>query len=78
MKKKKFKQATSACGCVYVNHAKNTIIMKFKPSFWDKVKIVAGVPIWGGTPINRSRLIKNTRSLDISVKRTAFLKEEDD
>ena len=78
MKKKKFKKATSPDGLVYINHVKNTVIMKFKPTLWEKIKILFGTPIWGGTPYNRSRLVDPKKNMDIQVTRTAFLKEDGD
>jgi len=74
MKQKKFKKATSKNGKVYVNHTKNTIIMKFRPSPWEILKMALGFPGWSGMPIQSEA----EKKIDLRVIRTAFIKEEDD
>lgn len=52
MKAKPFKQATSNCGYHYVNNTEqNIVVMKFVPSFIEKVKLVFGSPVWVAAPI---------------------------
>jgi len=74
MKSIKFKEANNIDGKnkQYINHSNNTCIMKFKPSFWDIVKMIFGFKIWVGTNISGT-----ARKIDASVRRTAFLKEDD-
>ena len=72
MRSIKFKQANDRSGRSYINHTKNTIIQRFKPSKWERIKILFGSRVWVGTSIDGQ-----PRKINVDAKRTAFLKDED-
>lgn len=75
MKKEKFKEANSKCGYIYISNENNTVIMKFKPTFKEVLKMLVSyffpcVSVWVGAPIRTAH-----GQFSIKVQKTAFIEE---
>lgn len=71
MKKARFRQANSRCGYMYISDEHNSIIMQFKPSVLDMIKMLIGIPIWVGAPIRARH-----GTFSVKVTMTAFKEGE--